>query len=66
VKDHDTQPRVNAGDSATPFAYIVKEGDTVDSIARQFGVDVAVLKALNNMTEALVRVSEQITIPNPG
>jgi hypothetical protein len=29
----------------------VKEGDTVDSIARQFG-DVAVLKALNNMTEA--------------
>jgi LysM repeat protein len=35
-------------------------------IARQFGVDVAVLKALNNMTEAVAQVGEEITIPNPG
>jgi LPXTG-motif cell wall-anchored protein len=52
--------------AASPFVYVVKEGDTVDSIARQFGVDVAVLRALNNMTEALVRVGEEIMIPNPG
>jgi LysM repeat protein len=51
--------------AAGPFVYIVAEGDTLDSIATQFGVDVLVLMALNNMTDSLIRAGDEILIPNP-
>jgi peptidoglycan endopeptidase LytE len=43
----------------------VVEGDTLDSIAAQFNVNVLVLMALNNMTESLIRVGDELLIPNP-
>lgn len=52
--------------AASPFVYKVQEGDTLDSIATQFGVDVLVLMALNNKTDALIRVGDEILVPNPG
>lgn len=48
-----------------PFIYVVVEGDTLDSIAAQFNVDVLVLMALNNMTDSLIRVGDELLIPNP-
>jgi LysM repeat protein len=48
-----------------PFIYVVVEGDTLDSIATNFNVDVLVLMALNNMTDSLIRVGDELLIPNP-
>jgi LysM repeat protein len=44
---------------------VVVEGDTLDSIATNFNVDVLVLMALNNMTDSLIRVGDELLIPNP-
>jgi len=53
--------------AASPFEYTVQPGDTLDSIARRFGVDLAVLRALNNMAiDAQPQVGKVIIIPNPG
>lgn len=52
--------------AASPFVYKVQEGDTLDSIATKFGIDVLVLMALNNKTDALIRVGDEILVPNPG
>ena len=51
--------------AAGPFVYVVVEGDTLDSIAAQFNVNVLVLMALNNMTDDLIRVGDELLIPNP-
>lgn len=51
--------------AAGPFIYIVVEGDTLDSIATNFGVDVLTLMALNNITDSLIRVGDELLIPNP-
>jgi LysM repeat protein len=51
--------------AAGPFIYVVVEGDTLDSIAAQFNVNVLVLMALNNMTDSLIRVGDELLIPNP-
>jgi len=48
-----------------PFIYVVLEGDTLDSIAAQFNANVLVLMALNNMTDSLIRVGDELLIPNP-
>jgi LysM repeat protein len=59
-------PTASATPTASgPFIYVVVEGDTLDSIAAQFGVDVLVLMALNNMTDSLIRVGDELLIPNP-
>ena len=60
-------PTVTATPTASgPFVYIVLEGDTLDSIATKFNVDVLVLMALNNKPDALIRVGDEILIPDPG
>lgn len=51
--------------AAGPFIYIVVEGDTLDSIAANFNVDVLTLMALNNITDSLIRVGDELLIPNP-
>jgi len=51
--------------AAGPFIYVVVEGDTLDSIAAQFNVNVLILMALNNMTDSLIRVGDELLIPNP-
>ena len=48
-----------------PFIYIVAEGDTLDSIATNFNVGVLTLMALNNITDSLIRVGDELLIPNP-
>jgi len=51
--------------AAGPFIYVVVEGDTLDSIAANFNVEVLTLMALNNMTDSLIRVGDELLIPNP-
>lgn len=59
-------PTASATPTASgPFIYVVVEGDTLDSIAAQFNVDVLVLMALNNITDSLIRVGDELLIPNP-
>jgi len=59
-------PTASATPTASgPFIYVVAEDDTLDSIAAQFGVNVLVLMALNNMTDSLIRVGDELLIPNP-
>jgi LysM repeat protein len=59
-------PTASATPTASgPFIYVVVEGDTLDSIAANFGVEVLTLMALNNMTDSLIRVGDELLIPNP-
>jgi len=59
-------PTASATPTASgPFIYVVVEGDTLDSIAAQFNVNVLVLMALNSMTDSLIRVGDELLIPNP-
>jgi LysM repeat protein len=51
--------------AAGPFVYVVLEGDTLDSIATKFNVDLLVLMALNNMTTTDIFVNDELLIPNP-
>jgi len=47
-----------------PLTYIVEPGDTLSSIAEQFGVDVFLLMAANNITDAnQLFVNDELTIP---
>ena len=50
------------GDFGARFAYVVKPWDTLDSIAREFGVTVASLKSTNNITSNVIRTGQEIII----
>ena len=46
--------------------YVVRAGDSLESIARQFGVTVEELLAVNQKPNITIQVGEQILIPNRG
>ncbi len=49
-----------------PLTYVVESGDTLSSIAEQFGIEVVQLMAANNITEAdQLFVNDELTIPSP-
>jgi murein DD-endopeptidase MepM/ murein hydrolase activator NlpD len=48
---------------ALATSYLVKPGDTLIRIARQFGVSVADLKRANNLTSDALRVGQTLQIP---
>jgi murein DD-endopeptidase MepM/ murein hydrolase activator NlpD len=49
---------------AIAATYIVKPGDTLSSIARQFNVTIADLKRVNNLTSDELRAGQTLTIPS--
>ena len=50
-----------------PLTYTVQPGDTLFSIARQFGVDVDELIEVNNIANPdVIYVDDTLTIPPPG
>ena len=59
-------PTASATPTASgPFVYVILEGDTLDSIATKFNTSVLVLMALNNMTDFVIRVGDELLIPPP-
>jgi LPXTG-motif cell wall-anchored protein len=70
-----TQTSQAARWTATPTAtttpsetviYVVRAGDSLESIARQFGVTAEELLAVNQKPNITIQVGEQILIPNRG
>lgn len=49
-----------------PFIYTVQEGDTLFSIAEQFGVDVLRLMEVNGLESEAIFISQQLLIPDPN
>jgi len=47
----------------TVAIYRVQRGDTLWSIARQFGTTIAVVKELNNLQNNLIRVNQELLVP---
>lgn len=51
---------------SAPFDYVVQSGDTLTTIAENFGVDYVAIMLLNNLNyESLLYVGDTLTIPNP-
>lgn len=44
--------------------YIVKRGDTLYSIARDYGVSVNDIKSLNNLSSNVISIGQDLLIPN--
>jgi LysM repeat protein len=50
-----------------PLTYIVEPGDTLSSIADQFGVDILLLISVNNITDpSAINAGEELIIPQEG
>lgn len=57
-------PTATTADSTEPDTYIVKSGDTLAAIAAQFGVQLAELERVNNITDPnLLNVGQRLIIP---
>lgn len=52
--------------SSKPGVYVVKNGDILGRIARQYGVKVADLKAANGLKSDTIKVGQKLTIPGKG
>jgi LysM repeat protein len=48
--------------AAGPLTYRVRRGDTLSSIARQFGTTVTSLKQMNQLSTELIKVGERLTV----
>lgn len=57
-------PKTTTGtlDNNNPNTYIVKSGDTLYSIAKQFGINVDKLKDMNKKTNNLISIGEVLTV----
>lgn len=64
-----SSPRVaqaNAPDQPRPDFYTVKAGDTLYSIALEFGLDYRELAAWNNIEPSRIRIGQQLRLSPPG
>jgi len=50
----------------TPRVHVVQEGETLDSIAEQYGIGSFVLRLLNRMSdEETIQVGQELIVPSP-
>jgi LysM repeat protein len=50
----------------TPQVHVVQEGETLESIAEQYGIGPYVLRLLNRMSdEETIRVGQELIVPSP-
>jgi LysM repeat protein len=49
-----------------PFIYTVQEGDTLSSIAEQFGVDLILIMVANELESEAIFIGQQLLIPDPN
>ncbi len=65
-----TQPEPVSAPAVVPvgggFMYTVESGDTLGHIALRYKVDVADIKAVNNMNSDFIRIGQQIKLPVNG
>jgi len=52
--------------SPAPLRYRVRSGDTLTSIAQQFGVSVAALRSWNGLSSNKIQVGQQLTVNSAG
>lgn len=57
-------PKVTTEIPNGEMTYIVKSGDNLYAIARQFGVSVSELKAYNDLTSNILSIGQALKIPN--
>jgi LysM repeat protein len=55
----------SAQSTAQESIYIVRSGDTLTSIARQFGTTVQAIMTANNLTSTRILVGQRLVIPTP-
>lgn len=55
-----------AVDRSQPSSYVVQSGDVLGLIAERFGVDIAELRRVNDLSGNLIRVGQTLTIPAVG
>lgn len=55
---------ISEGNAATLDTYIVKSGDTLYSIANQYGLTVSELKSLNHLTSDLLSIGQVLNVSN--
>ena len=58
-----TAGKAKSKSSSGGSKYVVKKGDTVERIARRYGVSVSRLKAANGLKSDLIRAGQTLTIP---
>lgn len=56
-------PTATKATLAQDGTYVVKNGDILGRIARQFGVKVSELKAANNLSSDMIKVGQKLVIP---
>jgi len=49
-----------------PFTYIVEEGDTLTAIAGKFGIDMLYLMEINNLSNGVIFVGQELIVPPPN
>lgn len=59
-------PEIEEPDVPNENIYIVKKGDTLYSIANQFGLTVNELKKLNNLTSDILSIGQVLNVSNSG
>ena len=55
---------IDDNSSDNNIVYVVKNGDTLYSIAKRYNVDVDLLKNYNNLDDNMIAVGQKLTIPN--
>ncbi len=59
-----TSERASASSAGTATSYTVQSGDTLSSIALQYGVSVANLESANNVSDgSIIQVGQQLVVP---
>lgn len=58
--------QVNQATSQQVRDHVVRKGDSLDSIARQYNTTVVALRALNNLKTDALKVGAKLRIPGTG
>ncbi|HIT10118.1 MAG TPA: LysM peptidoglycan-binding domain-containing protein [Candidatus Onthousia faecigallinarum] len=56
-------PNVTSETPSSPIIYTVQAGDSLWSIASRYGTTVDILKSLNNLSNNLLQIGQQLLIP---
>jgi LysM repeat protein len=65
-KNIPNEPKKDREKNATPIIagdnYVVQQGDTLYNISKRFGLTVDELKALNDMTDNIIKIGQELRV----